>query len=76
MKEPKRKPLWQRILELMSDGQWHTPMSIRVSLKLHGEKEITARIREIRQNGVEVECKVVRDTWRYRLKMTPLKVAA
>ena len=75
MKQPS-KALWRRILKLMTDGNWHTPMDIRVSLNLNAETEITARIRDLRKHGFEVECKVVRDTWRYRLKMTPLKLAA
>lgn len=67
---------WRRLLKLMSDGNWYTPMDIHVSLKLLEHTEIANIIHDLRKRGFEVESKVVRDTWRYRLKMSPLKVAA
>ena len=65
-----KKALWLRILELFKDGAWHTPVEIRAELKLHAETEITARIRDLRKHGHEVECRIVDDAYRYRL-VTP-----
>lgn len=63
----KKTALWRRILELFSDGQWHTPLEIRQELNLHAETEITARIRDLRKYGHKVECRIVNEVYRYRL---------
>jgi hypothetical protein len=58
----------KRILQLMSDGAWHTATEI---IEVTGQREGLRRLRDLRGKGIEVE--VMRDgdkrEFLYRIKM-------
>ncbi len=54
------------VLDLLKDNQWHTTMEILNA----GGCEGTRRLRELREDGYDIECEPIRGSneWRYRLK--------
>mgnify|MGYP001569948284 CR=1 FL=1 len=59
-------PSLQAILKALKDGGWHSAREIREATGGMVEA-VSARIQELKANGISIECKFIDGQYRYRL---------
>lgn len=63
-----RSPRLQRVLALLSDGQWHSTLDIVTRAMVCA---VNSCVAELRANGCVIECRRCGDIWEYRMTYFP-----